>query len=139
MKEAGSYDDIIHMERPVSRNHRPMTRLARAAQFSPFAALTELEGTMAETARLTEPRRAADESRLAALNEKTGILAAHAAERPWVRLRCFVPDGRKQGGAYETVVGRVRRVDVCQRLLLMTDGRQIPLDDIDEMALTDGE
>ena len=81
MKEAGSYDDIIHMKRPVSRNHRPMARLARAAQFSPFAAFTELEGTMAETARLTEPRRAADESRLAALNEKTGILAAHAAER----------------------------------------------------------
>ena len=53
MKEAGSYDDIIHMKRPVSRNHRPMARLARAAQFSPFAAFTELEGTMAETARLT--------------------------------------------------------------------------------------
>ena len=34
------YADIIDKERPVSKNHSPMARLNRAAQFAPFAALT---------------------------------------------------------------------------------------------------
>ena len=34
------YDDIINLEPPVSKKHPPMDRLSRAAQFSPFAALT---------------------------------------------------------------------------------------------------
>ncbi len=37
---SGKYDDIINMERPVSKRHPPMPRANRAAQFAPFAALT---------------------------------------------------------------------------------------------------
>ena len=33
------YDDIIQLPHPVSRRHKPMSRLDRAAQFAPFAAL----------------------------------------------------------------------------------------------------
>lgn len=40
MNETHQYDDIIHMERPVSKKHPPMDITNRAAQFSPFAALT---------------------------------------------------------------------------------------------------
>ncbi|MBE6113247.1 MAG: hypothetical protein E7195_09620 [Peptococcaceae bacterium] len=40
MKETRRYDDIINLPRPVSKKHPPMDRQNRAAQFSPFAALT---------------------------------------------------------------------------------------------------
>ena len=33
------YDDIIRLPHPVSVRHKPMSRLDRAAQFAPFAAL----------------------------------------------------------------------------------------------------
>ncbi|MCR5099505.1 MAG: hypothetical protein K6B14_11250 [Lachnospiraceae bacterium] len=45
-----NYDDIINMDRPVSKRHTPMSREMRAAQFAPFAALTGLDETMDETA-----------------------------------------------------------------------------------------
>ena len=48
--QKGKYDDIIDMERPVSKRHTPMSREARAAQFAPFAALTGLDDTMEDTA-----------------------------------------------------------------------------------------
>ena len=35
----GPYDDIIGLEHPVSRRHKPMPMQERAAQFAPFAAL----------------------------------------------------------------------------------------------------
>ena len=36
----GEYDDIIGLERPVSKTHPHMSNHDRAAQFAPFAALT---------------------------------------------------------------------------------------------------
>lgn len=50
--KSGKYDDIIHMDRPVSKHHMPMPIENRAAQFAPFAALTGYEEAIAETARL---------------------------------------------------------------------------------------
>ncbi len=34
------YDDIIDLPRPIIKNHPPMSRSMRAAQFAPYAALT---------------------------------------------------------------------------------------------------
>ena len=52
---AGPYDDILYRSRPVSAAHPPMSRMDRAAQFAPFAALTGHRAALAET-----ERRAAD-------------------------------------------------------------------------------
>lgn len=46
---AHSYDDIIGLPRPVSRRHAPMPLKARAAQFSPYAALSGYEELLAES------------------------------------------------------------------------------------------
>lgn len=40
------YEDIIGLSRPVSKKHPPMSRENRAAQFAPFAALTDLKGLL---------------------------------------------------------------------------------------------
>ena len=37
---SGKYDDIIDLPHPTSQNHPRMSLHDRAAQFSPFAALT---------------------------------------------------------------------------------------------------
>ena len=50
------YDDIINLPHHVSQKHAPMARADRAAQFSPFAALTGLDAALRETARLTDQR-----------------------------------------------------------------------------------
>ncbi len=43
------YDDIIQLARPVSKKHPPMDIQKRAAQFSPFAALTGHSEAIRET------------------------------------------------------------------------------------------
>ena len=64
------YDDMIHLDRPVSPRHAPMPRQSRAAQFSPFAALTGYDDAIAETERLTTPRIELDDSRRAVLSDR---------------------------------------------------------------------
>ncbi len=50
-EDTSCYDDIINLEHPVSINHAQMTRLNRAAQFAPFAALSGFEETIDKTAK----------------------------------------------------------------------------------------
>lgn len=44
------YGDIINLEHPVSQRHPQMSRLDRAAQFAPFAALTGYGEIIEDTA-----------------------------------------------------------------------------------------
>lgn len=58
-QKTNKYDDIIDLEHHVSPTHPRMSRIDRAAQFSPFAALTGYEeavreATVTETERLAE-------------------------------------------------------------------------------------
>ena len=130
---AGRYDDIIHLQRPASRNHPPMPMSERAAQFSPFAALTGYEDVIAEAGRLTARRIELDEDAKQELNRSLIALALRleAGEGPLpVELTWFVPDGLKLGGAYVTRVLSVRRVDQSCRLLELEDRSLIEFEQI---------
>ena len=131
----GKYDDIIHLERPVSKAHPPMPLIQRAAQFSSFAALTGYEDAVAESGRLTEERIELGRDALDALDEKFSSLAAHIAEHPELELLRFVPDEKKSGGRYETVRGRAKKVDEYASVLVLEDGKKIPLGDILSLEL----
>ena len=124
------YDDIIHLPHHVSRNHPQMPLRDRAAQFAPFAALTGYESAVGETARLTAERRELDPQEAEELNRRLAALIARLPNRPEVTVEYFVPDQRKAGGAYVTVTGRVRNISISERLLVMEDGTEIPMDDI---------
>ena len=126
----GKYDDILSLPHPVSKTHPPMPRAERAAQFSSFAALTGYEEIVAERARLTETRAELDRDALEALDAALRAVASEIDARPEVELRYFVPDKKKAGGRYETLRGRVKKIDEQASLLLLEDGKKIPLGDI---------
>jgi hypothetical protein len=107
-----------------------MSNFDRAAQFSPFAALTGYDAVIAETGRLTDTQIELDEGGKALLDEKLQTIREHLEENPAVALAVFCPDSRKTGGAYETVAGHVKKIDPVARVLVLTDGTVIPIDRI---------
>lgn len=127
----GPYDDIIHLPHHVSSSRIRMAAINRAAQFAPFAALTGYDAAIKETARLTDQKIKLDECAKAALNEKLQLMKAHAETE--VVITYFLPDAKKSGGKYIDAVGTVKRIDLYQRLIIMRDGRTIPIDDILEI------
>lgn len=60
LKNEHKYDDIINLPHPVSGKHSRMALIDRAAQFSPFAALTGYEKALEET-KETVTRRVENE------------------------------------------------------------------------------
>ena len=107
-----------------------MSRQDRAAQFSPFAALTGYEDAITETARLTDRQLTLAEDETAALDACMQQILAQlqTGSQPQVCLTVFEPDGRKSGGAYCTVEGHVRRLNLNERMLFLREGQVIPLD-----------
>lgn len=132
-----NYDDIIHLPHHVSKKHPQMAPLDRAAQFSPFAALTGHDAAIKETARLTDERVTLDEDEKAVLDarlqELKEQLSEQSAERPEVSITFFKPDDRKSGGSYETVCGRVKKIDGYERRIVLEDGTSIRIDDLVEI------
>lgn len=131
--EVHRYDDIIHLPHHVSAAHPPMPAADRAAQFSPFAALTGHDAAIKETARLTNELAELDESAKAALDHKLRIVQGRLAEQPEITVTYFRPDHHKSGGSYITVTGKVKKIDVYGHILVMTDGLRIPIDVIYEI------
>ncbi len=124
------YDDMVHLPHHISGTHPHMEIIDRAAQFSPFAALTGHDAAIKETARLTNKRIELDEHEKDVVSERLQIIADNIKEEPRIEVTYFQPDGKKDGGAYVTVTMRVKKVDLYMRNLIMMDGNLIPIDDI---------
>lgn len=126
----GNYDDIIDLPHHVSETHPPMSRADRAAQFSPFAALTGYDAAVRETARVTERRIELDEGVKAELNARLNCILEHLSEHPQVSITYFMPDEKKSGGAYRTVTGAVRKLDGFAKTLTLVDGTVVPVEEM---------
>ena len=124
------YGDIIHLPHHVSKSRPQMSMEDRAAQFSPFAALTGYDAAILETGRLTEDKLELGEETQAILDRKQRYLAEIIDTKPEITVTYFVPDEKKSGGAYSTVTGFLKRIDEYERVLMLTDGRKIQLDAI---------
>lgn len=128
-----NYDDIIHLPHHVSKKHPQMTMLNRAAQFAPFAALTGHDAAIQETARLTSSQRLLDDSDNEILDRKMAIIRAKLAESPTLTLIYFQPDEHKNGGAYKSVTGQLKKIDDYLHTLILSDETTIPISSIFEI------
>lgn len=143
----GKYDDIMDLPHHVSAVHPQMSIWDRSAQFSPFAALTGHEAAIEETARLTEQWHEPDEDKREELDEKLRqIMLTYKkiaavknievysdinisetersnGENCGIRLNIlyFKPDKLKEGGSYEHVTGKLRRMDDINHRIEITD------------------
>ena len=124
------YSDIINMPHHVSNNRPQMSMRDRAAQFAPFAALTGYDDAVRETARQTNQKIELLDEQVAILNEKILFLMEKIKDNLEITITYFIPDKKKEGGAYTTVKGIVKKIDEYNKLIIMNDGREIMMDSI---------
>ena len=133
MEISHDYDDIIQLPHHVSDHHPQMPMLDRAAQFSPFAALTGYDAAIVETARLTDKKRELTEEQKDILSKQLLALKTQLKTDPTVTVTFFEPDSRKAGGSYKTITGAAKRVDEFLGVLELSNGASISFDDIMSM------
>lgn len=128
-----SYDDIINLPNPTSTKHPRMPLSDRAAQFSPFAALTGHEAAIKETARLTNEKLMLSDEVIAEINEKLNLISETIGTQQRIRITYFVPDNKKAGGAYISCSGCVKKIDGYEHTVVMEDKTAIPIEQISDI------
>ena len=122
------YGDIIYLSPRRSETRARMTNRDRAAQFSPFAALTGHAESIKETARYTDEYWEPSEETRAKLDERMALLLCRLSDKPEISVTYFKPDEKKNGGEYVTVTGVVDRVKPIERQIRLASGKVIAMD-----------
>ena len=130
MAEYFPYEDIVNLPRHISKVHPQATMADRAARFSPFAAISGYEDMVKEAARVTEERIDITDAMKELLNEKLNMIIEFLDEEPEVTITYFEPDKKKDGGAYISITGTVKRINEYERIVLMSNDKKIRIDEI---------
>ena len=132
-KNKDDYNDIIDSSYPFKLKNPRMSISNRAAQFSPFAALSGYEAAIRETARLTSRRIELGEDSIIQLNEQLKRIMGSLDEQQKVSITYFVADEKKLGGEYVKATGEIKKIDKFERTVIMGDKTIIPIADILEI------
>lgn len=139
--EKNPYADIIHLPHHKAANRLHMSMYDRAAQFSPFAALSGFDGVIAETGRLTERKIELSKHEKVLLDQKLTLIddVIQDGHYPEVRVLFFMADLLKDGGEYQEYTGKVRKVDSVERTIVFlaangrSAGKKVLIDDVMEI------
>ena len=130
------YDDIINLDHPISKNHRPMSIYDRSAQFAPFAALTGYDESIEEASRIVDNKITLGIDKTNEINEKLTFLASQLINKPQISITYFKKDKLKEGGKYISINGVITKIDTTNRRILINKTEKIDLDDIIDISFS---
>lgn len=130
MFEKDTYEDIINLPHPISKKRKPMSQYQRAAQFSPFSALTGYDYAIYEAARITDQKIELDEDEKLNLNRKLMKILENKKQRIPVKVTYFVKDLYKSGGFYQIHEGVIKKIDEIYHRIFFEDKTKIDIDNI---------
>ena len=133
------YSDIINEKAPEIRTRQRKPIMNRAAQFSPFAAVVGHDAKVEETARLTDKKIELDEQAKEIINEKLQCIVNNPDGYEGIKITYFVPDERKAGGKYVSVVGAIHKIDKVESTIVLEDGTIIRICDVADVELIKSE
>ena len=132
------YSKLKNITRPQYPDLPPMSIKDRAAQFSPFAAVVGYDDAVEETARLTDSMVELSEDEIVLLNGALVRLRESIGDKPQIKVTYFVPDTKKDGGAYVSKAGIVKHIDDYENVLIFTDGEKVAVNSIIKVEFVDG-
>jgi hypothetical protein len=130
MSDIHDYDDIINLPHHVSKTHPHMSLADRAAQFSPFAALTGYEEAIKEAGRIVDEKIELSEEEKEEINRKLNYLNEHKKENIQITVTYFLMDMKKSGGSYRQITSNLKRLDEIEKTILLADNTILRIDDI---------
>lgn len=124
------YDDIIDMPNFEPKNHKRMSMKNRAAQFSPYDALTGYDENVIEAGRITYKKKKLSNDEEEILNMKLQLVEEHINDNLPLKVLYFKDDNKKDGGKYIEYKGIVRKIDLYNKEIIFKDKFRIKIDDI---------
>lgn len=131
---SGKYEDMLDMKRPFSPRQK-MSMTDRAAQFSPFAALSGFDDVINETNRLTDEKPIFSEDQNSILNETFLFIEKNIHFSPEVILKIFEPDKTKNGGKTILKTGSIKKINREEGFFIFSDGSKFSFSSVISIAI----
>ncbi len=122
------YDDLLSLQRPVSKNHRHMSNANRAAQFMPYDALSGYKEAIQENGRMTLEKVELSEDEKSKINDVLNQILIQIKNHPKVRMTYFLLDDYKEGGSYEQIEEQVKKIEYGK--VIFMNQMKIDIEDI---------
>ncbi len=135
MIKSNEYEDIINCARPISQNHPQMSRLNRAAQFAPFAALVGYEDSIDEAKRIVDKKILLTNEEKENINKILNYLKDHLKENIEITIVYFIKDNIKNGVIYNTKISVIKKIDEYKKEIHLIDKTIIKFVDIKEIII----
>ena len=107
-----------------------MSLADRAAQFSPFAALTGYEEAIKEAGRIVDEKIELSEEEKEEINRQLNYLNEHKKDSIQITITYFLKDMKKNGGSYRQITSNLKRLDEIEKTILLADNTILRIDDI---------
>ena len=128
--EKNKHEDIIPFSSSTYTVHPKMSISDRAGHFSPVTVAKGDDLAIRETSRLTENKVELSDDEKSIIERKFKMVRDSIGTNTVFRFIYFVPDKTKHGGAYVPYDGAVKKIDLCQNHLVLTDCTVIDIDQI---------
>ena len=129
------YDEIINLPHYEPKYHKRMSKSQRAAQFSPFSALTGYDEMVKETERLTKDKIIMSDDEKNVINEKLNYLIQNKMLDSYISITYFVKDLKKDGGKYYKYNGKIKKIDNMNKKITLNNLEKVSIDDIINIEL----
>lgn len=129
------YDEIINLPHYEPKYHKRMSKSQRAAQFSPFSALTGYDEMVKETERLTKDKIIISDDEINVINEKLNYIIQNKMLDSYVSITYFVKDLKKDGGKYYKYNGKIKKIDNMNKEITLNTLEKVSIDDIINIEL----
>ena len=87
-----------------------------------------------ETARLTNEKIEIDETVKMIIDSKLQIIKENIKEMLLITFMYFVPDSKKDGGKYVSVIGYVKKIDEYRNVVVLEDNTEVPINEIIDIS-----
>ena len=132
------YDDILYLDRPISKNHPQMSIYDRSAQFAPFAALVGYDEAIKEQARTVDSKVELGIDKVEEINKIIAFLSISEGQHHSISVTYFLKDKVKNGGNYLQYSGRLKRIDTLEKELVFPN-KKIKFKDIVDIVINENE
>ncbi len=127
------YRDIINLPHHESPTRNRMSLNNRAAQFTPFAALTGYDAAIIEAGRITKQKPILTEESKIMINEKLVYLTKN--KNTEAEFIYFIKDPKKSGGTINSIFGMIKKIDEIEKEITLKDNTKIKLIDLLDIKL----
>ena len=127
------YSDIIYYNYTGPKNHVRTPHENRAGQFASFKALSGYYDELQEVRRIVDKKILLSDDKIEQINNMLIYISNNKELQ--VKFTYYVKDLKKEGGFYKTIIGKVKKIKLDDKIIILDNEINLIIDNILDLEI----